>query len=65
MLNLDLLGNGDNPSPVKQESIEKAFEGITGRQRDFIEICLRKNKEDRPTATALLKHPALQEVSMD
>ena len=64
MLNLDLLGNGDNPSPVKKESIHQALERLSGPQRVFIELCLRERKEDRPSATSLLKHPALQEVRL-
>ncbi|XP_064383262.1 nuclear receptor-binding protein-like [Halichondria panicea] len=62
MLNFDLLGNGENPSRVKKESIHQALHGLTGPQQEFVDICLRQNKEDRPSATTLLKHPALQEV---
>ena len=64
MLNLDLLGNGDNPSPVKKESIRLALEGLIGPQKEFIGLCLRENKAERPNATSLLKHPALQVVSL-
>lgn len=64
MLNLDLLGNGDNPSPVKKESIQRALDGLVGPQREFVELCLRENKAERPNATSLLKHPALQVVSL-
>ncbi len=62
MLNFDLLGNGENPSRVKKESIHQALNGLTGPQREFVDLCLRQNKEERPSATTLLKHPALQEV---
>ena len=62
MLNFDLLGNGENPSRVKQESIHQALSGVIGPQQEFVDMCLRQNKEERPSATTLLKHPALQEV---
>ncbi len=62
MLNFDLLGNGENPIRVKKESISQALNGLSGSQGEFVEMCLREDKEERPSATTLLKHPALQEV---
>ena len=63
MLNFDLLGNGDGrPSPVKQEAIQRALEGLGEPKRLFIQLCLQDDPGSRPKAVSLLKHHVLQEV---
>ena len=63
MLNLDLLGNGDGrPSPVKQDAIHRALEGLGEPKKLFIQLCLQDDPGRRPKALSLLKHHVLQEV---
>ena len=63
MLNLDLQGNGDGRlSPVKQDAIHLALEGLGEPKKLFIQLCLQDDPGSRPKALSLLKHHVLQEV---
>lgn len=61
MLNLDLLGNGDNLLALK-EVIGKYVDALEPHKKQFVELCLRQDPKTRPKANELLTHPVLQEV---
>lgn len=63
MLNLDLLGNGDTTHSITRgDAVQKALDQLNPMTRDFIELCIDRNPEQRPKAQLLLKQPVLQEV---
>ena len=62
MLNLDLIGNGENFLALK-ESIGKYVDALEPHKKQFVELCLREDPKARPKANTLLKHPVLQEVA--
>lgn len=63
MAALEIIGNGDSGNKVTEENIKKTIEMLEDeQQKDFIQKCLQRKPEDRPTAKELLFHPLLFEV---
>ncbi|XP_063921764.1 nuclear receptor-binding protein homolog isoform X2 [Zophobas morio] len=63
MAALEIVGNGDSGNKVTEENIKKTIDSLEDEhQKDFIQKCLQKNPNDRPTARELLFHPLLFEV---
>lgn len=63
MAALGIQGNGESGTVITAEAIEKTLQSIENPlQRDFLEKCLEKDPERRPTARDLLFHSVLFEV---
>jgi len=63
MAALEIPGNGETGHVVTDENIQKALNTLEDPlQRDFIERCVQKDPNHRPTARDLLFHSVLFEV---
>lgn len=62
MLDLELIVSNGDRLTTRHESHLRALGNIDKMKREFIELCIQRDPDQRPTAHELLKHPVLQEV---